>query len=981
MASSTNRTGRKPSGSRTSKKRTNSNTRKPSSSKGRSSSNKNNKPARKDVDTGIKQEAVVFLLALAVIFIFLCMIGVVKGSFGPMIKYLILGLFGVLGYLVPLLLGLCIVFKMMNKANTVATLKLICFIVLIFMVGVILSHITGIPVKDIAKEKNIIGELYNLQTGGGVIFGLVALLLFKMLGNGGSIFFAIAILIVCIIVLTEKSLFALVSSLTERDEDDEEYYDEEEEPVRNEKPVKKKEVLKSDAAFNNYFDESSKDKKPKIREILPEKKKDELSDTAKIPELSEINSALEKEQAKRKEPSLDDVNFNPRIKKDDIHEITLRNFADEAPISAGMANLGHIDNKTLEKAGLASDNDILSASIAHAAQEDTSKAVAFSAKEASSLDKAEEDKAEEDEKVLVKEDEFDIKPISFEDKAELEEDSTVETPIPTPAPTPVPIETPGEEHDLFVDQNRLKNMVNPTTERTHAANNDKIEIYDKPVKPAPKPKKPYKKPSIELLKKGDSKAKGDSDEDLKKTGILLEDTLKVFGVDARVSDICQGPSVTRFEIELAVGVKVNKITSLAEDLKLRLAAQDIRMEAPIPGKSAVGIEIPNKVASGVAFRDLIESKKYKESTSNLTFAVGKDISGDTIVADIAKMPHMLIAGATGSGKSVCINTLIMSILYKSSPDDVKLIMIDPKVVELSVYNGIPHLMLPVVTDPRKASAALAWAVNEMTKRYKAFADFGVRDLKGFNEKAREANNPEYPYMPQIIVIVDELADLMMVAKNDVEESICRLAQLARAAGIHLIIATQRPSVDVITGLIKANMPSRVAFKVSSGVDSRTILDSVGAEKLLGKGDMLFYPQGMSKPLRVQGAFVSDGEVAGVVDYLKQNYTSDDYDKSIENEINSLAGGSGGDQGGQGTSTGDGEEFDELFEKACYLVLDKEKASSGMLQRVYKIGFNRAARIIDQMESAGIVGPEEGTKPRKVLVTEIELASILNQLNK
>ena len=488
------------------------------------------------------------------------------------------------------------------------------------------------------------------------------------------------------------------------------------------------------------------------------------------------------------------------------------------------------------------------------------------------------------------------------------------------------------------------------------------EIKAKAV-PAKQNKK-YVFPPINLLKPGSGSGKGSSVNELRDTAMHLQNTLKTFGVNVTVTDISQGPSVTRYELQPEPGVKVSRIVNLADDIKLNLAAADIRIEAPIPGKSAVGIEVPNKENSAVAFRDLIESKAYKDFQSNLAFAVGKDISGQVVVADIAKMPHMLIAGATGSGKSVCINTIIMSILYKAHPDDVKLIMVDPKVVELSVYNGIPHLMIPVVTDPKKAAAALNWAVAEMTDRYKKFADLNVRDLKGYNKQveAMKANGEDIAKMPQIVIIVDELADLMMVAAHEVEEAICRLAQLARAAGIHLIIATQRPSVDVITGLIKANMPSRVAFAVSSGVDSRTILDMNGAEKLLGKGDMLFYPQGYTKPARMQGAFISDGEVSDVVDYLKNQAIGNTYDTDIEEKIKSI--GSGASSSGGGTSS----ELDSYFVEAGRFIIEKDKASIGMLQRVFKIGFNRAARIMDQLAEAGVVGEEEGTKPRKVLMS-------------
>ena len=489
--------------------------------------------------------------------------------------------------------------------------------------------------------------------------------------------------------------------------------------------------------------------------------------------------------------------------------------------------------------------------------------------------------------------------------------------------------------------------------------------------------KKYIFPPLKLLKKGSRKGLGDSDTHLRETAMKLQQTLKNFGVNVTVTDVSCGPAVTRYELQPEMGVKVSKIVNLADDIKLNLAAADIRIEAPIPGKAAVGIEVPNKENSTVMLRDLLETEEFKKHPSNLAFAAGKDIGGKVVVTDIMKMPHLLIAGSTGSGKSVCINTLIMSILYKADPEDVKLIMIDPKVVELSVYNGIPHLYIPVVTDPKKAAGALNWAVAEMTERYKKFADLNVRDLKGYNEKIKsieDIEDDDKPQkMPQIVIIVDELADLMMVASGEVEEAICRLAQLARAAGIHLIIATQRPSVNVITGLIKANMPSRIAFAVSSGVDSRTIIDMNGAEKLLGKGDMLFYPQGYQKPVRVQGAFVTDKEVAEVVDFLVKQNGGTGYDEKVEEHINSVQ--VGKDAGGQGSSAG---ERDQYFTEAGRFIIDKDKASIGMLQRVFKIGFNRAARIMDQLCEAGVVGEEEGTKPRKVLMSMEEFERFIEE---
>lgn len=496
--------------------------------------------------------------------------------------------------------------------------------------------------------------------------------------------------------------------------------------------------------------------------------------------------------------------------------------------------------------------------------------------------------------------------------------------------------------------------------------NAEIEISDH----APEAEE-YRFPSIELLARPALSA-GGRDEFAYQNQKKLQDTMQSFGVNVTVTGFQQGPTVTRYELLPAAGVKVSKILSLSDDLKLALAAADIRIEAPIPGKSAIGIEVPNKTRVTVSLRELIDTEAFANHKSKIAFAAGKDINGNVILADIQKMPHLLIAGATGSGKSVCINTIIMSILYKARPDEVKLIMIDPKVVELSVYNGIPHLLTPVVTDPKKAASALNWAVAEMTRRYQLFAAESVRDIKAYNAKARKKNaemEEIAEILPQIVIIVDELADLMMVAPSEVEDAICRLAQLARAAGLHLVIATQRPSVNVITGLIKANMPSRIAFSVSSGVDSRTILDMNGAEKLLGNGDMLYYPQGLSKPLRVQGAFVSDDEVSAVAEAVKENNEKPEYNEEISNhEIAS--------SGTSSAAAESGEERDELFQQAGRFLIEANKGSIGSLQRKFRIGFNRAARIVDQLEEAGVLGPEEGTKPRQILMTIEEFESLV-----
>ena len=485
----------------------------------------------------------------------------------------------------------------------------------------------------------------------------------------------------------------------------------------------------------------------------------------------------------------------------------------------------------------------------------------------------------------------------------------------------------------------------------------------------------YEFPPIELLKMGHTRANKSGKKILADTATRLQKTLYSFGVSAKVENVSVGPAITRYELKPAEGVRVSKIAKLSDDIALNLAAESIRIEAPIPGKQAVGIEIPNVEKQVVHLRDIIDSPKFEDAESTLSMGLGKDIAGDEVIADIAKMPHVLIAGSTGSGKSVCINTLIMSILYKAKPSEVKLLMVDPKVVELSVYNGIPHLLIPVVTDPKKAAGALAWAVQEMENRYQLFASKNVRDLKGYNE-AIEAemksgrNELEEKYgqgkLPKIVIIIDELADLMMVASKDVEDAICRLAQKARAAGMHLVVATQRPSVDVITGIIKANVPSRIAFAVSSQVDSRTILDMAGAEKLLGKGDMLFYPIGASKPLRIQGSFVSDKEVENIVDFIKKDgVTNTEYSQQIIEQIeNSMK---SDKEKAMDLEDGD-DDTDPLLTDAIEMVIDMGQASTSMVQRKLKVGYARAGRIIDQMEERGIISGFEGSKPRQVLMT-------------
>ena len=474
----------------------------------------------------------------------------------------------------------------------------------------------------------------------------------------------------------------------------------------------------------------------------------------------------------------------------------------------------------------------------------------------------------------------------------------------------------------------------------------------------------YTYPKLDLLNNNaKSKMKNEDKQDLFDNANKLEDTLMSFGVEAKVLQVTKGPSVTRFEIQPSPGVKVSKIVNLQDDIALGLAASAVRMEAPIPGKSAIGIEVPNKKQTPVFLREVLDSKEFQESTKKISFALGKDITGACIVGDLSEMPHMLIAGATGSGKSVCINSLIVSLLYKYSPDEIKLLMIDPKVVELSIYNGIPHLLIPVVTEPKKAAGALNWAVNEMDKRYELFTKYKVKNIKSYNQQVDKGFISEK--LPYIVLIVDELADLMMTCPNDVEDYICRLAQKARAAGIHLIIATQRPSVDVITGVIKANIPSRISFAVSSGVDSRTILDQTGAEKLLGRGDMLYSPMGANKPLRIQGAFISEEEVENVVDFIKSSEEEVNYREEIIEHINN-------ENLSSSSHSGDSEENDELLDEAIKLVVEYQQASTSFIQRKLRIGFNRASRIMEELEAKGIISERDGSKPRQVFIAKDEI---------
>lgn len=963
--------------------------------------------ARKSVDIAVKNEVMLIVIFAAAIFIFLCITGIIKGAAATGISNAMFGIFGLLAYLIPVFIFVGFAFGVSNRGNTVAVVKMVSSVILFFLLGILAYML--MKQDAMLKGESLIQELFQTSSehraGGGVLFGSIAHGMFKLMGFGGTLFVVVVLGIICIVFITEKSFLSgvkkgssyLIETAKEdavrmreyrqslRDEyddyEDYEYYEDEEEevyeaPVRKEKahPKRPKRVR----------EEKTEPPKENIRRMDKRARgvvsssaitlKAGMSQNTGRQDIHEI--VLLDEEMGADADSFEDIKVRP------YNEAVLPEAADSMYTEAAYSDTANVEEEYLDPAY--ADTEY--------ADTEFSEMEYADAVPLENFDQELQDEAAYNEELYAGEsDEFndinipetdsgmadyfiDNPGVSAErsfwdgfDAAEYDAEAINSMPEPvtedTILPQPKAEEYSSPETPSSPEQQLTANeaFAQPSmTEQITANNSIEPEQQEAP--------KPYQFPPLDLLKKGDGK-KGDSANQLKETALHLQQTLQTFGVRVTITDISQGPSVTRYEMQPEQGVKVSKIVGLTDDIKLNLAATDIRIEAPIPGKAAVGIEVPNKETSAVALRDLLDSDTFQNFSSNLAFAVGKDIGGQVVVTDIAKMPHVLIAGATGSGKSVCINTIIMSILYKANPADVKLIMIDPKVVELSVYNGIPHLMIPVVTDPKKASAALNWGVTEMNDRYKKFADLNVRDLKGYNKAAEMGKtNPDgepLHKLPQIVIIVDELADLMMVASGEVEESICRLAQLARACGIHLVIATQRPSVDVITGLIKANMPSRIAFSVSSGVDSRTILDMNGAEKLLGKGDMLFYPQGYTKPARVQGAFVSDSEVSDVVDFLKNQMLGNaTYNSDIEEKIKSMQS-SAGAVGSSGA--GGGSEYDAYFAEAGKFVIEKDKASIGMLQRVFKIGFNRAARIVDQLEDAGVVAAEEGTKPRRILM--------------
>ena len=871
------------------------------------------------------------------------------GTLGRGIKWFMFGVFGVIEYIFPLVLAASVIFLMVNRdLIRVARIKTAAayglFVVLCGMIQRVYN-------KPAIMESNV-GEVFtycaDYKAGGGFLGGVLCKAL-SPIGAIGTFVILMILAIICIVIITEKSFVSGLknvkkssqrmmqeakedysayrqhsASLHENDMSDEEYHrlrEEERARARLRKIEKKEKQLAEKKAREEYLANA------RMNNVVRGVTSDTLitGDVQPEPEI-DINE-IEVDRERKDEYSADIYEPDNRMKPvdkaqvivDDSDDLFEDLYSDDKSADSGMPvqSVQEIQDDYYSEESQYPDEDVSDGMV-------------------DNYSYSEPDADEE------------VYDIQGDEAADYTDDIQ-------------------EEPEADVQDNVTAE--NPASEGGALVSTDnKNGVSEK------KPKKAYKFPPVSLLKKNPGAASGGKAE-YRMTAQRLQETLLTFGVKVTITDISCGPTVTRYELQPEQGVKVSKIVSLSDDIKLNLAAADIRIEAPIPGKAAIGIEVPNKEAGSVYFRELVESKEFKESQSAISFGVGKDIAGKTIIADIAKMPHMLIAGATGSGKSVCINTIIMSILYKAKPEDVRLIMVDPKVVELSVYNGIPHLLLPVVTDPKKAAGALNWAVNEMTDRYKKFAAMQVRNIKGYNDvvvkKNKEGIDPPMEKLPQIVIIIDELADLMMVAPGEVEDAICRLAQLARAAGIHMVIATQRPSVNVVTGLIKANIPSKIAFAVSSGIDSRVIIDMNGAEKLLGKGDMLYFPSNLPKPLRVQGAFVSDEEVENVVSFLKENAEEVSYDESIAQATVSQ-------ESMPGSSSKGDDDRDSLFADAGRFVIENEKGSIGSLQRHFKIGFNRAGRIMDQLADAKVVGPELGTKPRKVEMTMEEFETLLKQ---
>lgn len=909
--------------------------------------------SRERFGDSILDEVILIVIIVISAVVFISQITSKMGVVGQVIGGLFQGLLGISGVLLPVLVIIYCIWMLMSEERKWPLVR--AFGGALFLLTVASAAYLFHPLNvsgDLGFAKKAM-ELFDSGslTNGGLIGGLFGGGLFGLLDALGSVIVLLAMLVISIILATGRSFFGAMGTLADhqkvrrqvrnekiKNKADRIRQEEKMEAARLEKQEAKRRRVMNKEDFNIELHEVEATEHPEVKETVFRQKKQDYSVKKREP----IYDFVKENEMPMEEPKRDfNVVFGGKLQVDELEQGTqmppksTERFKVVEPLKE-VAKKQEPVEMTEEEAVYEKifGEDNTAENMAEETPEEAWDMESQAAALAAEAMRAAEEKTD----------------FHFADLEDAEETVSPEMDMPE-VEEPMAEEMPVEEVQPVAEE--MPTDV-PAAEPTKPE--AQKETAQQPAAPAEPAEKPYVFPPISLLGRDPGNSSGSGILEQQKNGRKLEMTLKSFGVEARVINVSAGPTVTRYEVSPSQGVKVSKIVNLADDIALNLAASGIRIEAPIPGKAAVGIEVPNKETKSVYLRTVLESDAFRKHPSKLAFALGEDITGNPIVTDIAKMPHLLIAGATGSGKSVCINTLITSILYKADPKEVKLLLVDPKVVELSVYNGIPHLLIPVVTDPKKASAALNWAVREMLERYNDFAACGVRDIKGFNAMKEEKGEPEAK-MPQIVIIIDELADLMMAAPGEVEDSICRLAQMARAAGMHLIIATQRPSVDVITGVIKANIPSRLAFAVSSGIDSRTILDMVGAEKLLGKGDMLFYPSGQAKPSRIQGAFVTDKEVEQIVDFLRKS-SRPGYTQEMVDQITAVA----------KTASGPSEETDEFFEQAVDLILEKEKASVSMLQRQFRIGYNRAARLMDELERRGLVGPEEGSKPRKVLIT-------------
>lgn len=917
---------------------------------------KNTKSNMTAANDGIYQEVILWVMLAVSIVLFVSNFGI-GGKVGSLLSSFLFGICGLLAYIFPILLFVGTVFVLSNRNNRIAVIKVIAAVLFVCFLCLFLELVSGVT-EDYSPVNSYMHGVSE-RNGGGFLGGLFAWLICPNFGRISAYVIDFIVLIITMVVVTERSAWKHVQKGGQRVYESAKVSNERLHEIqvqrREERALRRMERKVSGVSADTKLvpDKETYVPSDALTEITPESYA-RVQET--LPAADQHTPILGTTNAIDASGAISAAEPQVTAK----HQIDLQPVAEPAP--AVEEDPVPVFSPELQKLFAQAEPEAAPA-------EPTEELLIQTELKTEPTQAA----ALKTEPAPVHVSLPEVLP-SSEPPAELEfdgEDFSMPETEDQPEPETAPAPKPETRHAQAESHGGTSRAPVRNTKMNAAEAQDELQAVAEEIEQQTGVKHTYVFPPTDLLKKGDPRLQGDSKQHLQQTALKLQQTLKNFGVNVTISNVSCGPTVTRYEIQPEMGVKVSKIVNLTDDIKLNLAAADIRMEAPIPGKAAIGIEVPNKETLPVMLRDLLESEEFENHPSNIAFAAGRDIGGQVIMADIAKMPHLLIAGATGSGKSVCINTIIMSLLYRADPEDVKLILIDPKVVELSVYNGIPHLFIPVVTDPKKAAGALNWAVAEMTERYQKFAAYGVRDLKGYNAKVEsiaDIDDPDKPKkLPQIVIIVDELADLMMVAPGDVEDAICRLAQLARACGIHLIIATQRPSVNVITGLIKANMPSRIAFSVTSGVDSRTILDMVGAEKLLGKGDCLYYPQGLNKPLRVQGAFVSDQEVANVVDYIKESYGQASYDNAVEEKMNQISESTGSMSAGNASAGGDADGRDTYFVDAAKLLMDKDKASIGMLQRYFKIGFNRAARIMDQLEEAGVVGPEEGTKPRQILM--------------